>query len=260
MQQTRNLLIPVFMAVFGIVLAGCFELNEEPIATFTRSPASGEVPLSVFFDASHSIDTDGTIVHIAWTFGDGATAEGVTTTHTYSEAGTFEATLTVTDDRGAESTALRAITVTDAAEPPQTGTAVGEFAPAFTLKNLDGVDASLEDYRGQVVLLDFWRSTCTPCVLTMPHLESLRAEFADRGLVVIAVNLDLTEDAARAYLAANGYGDFVVLRGTLEDATAVRSLYDVDRIPHTFIIDRQGIVRYADHPIRIRGHHIEPWL
>jgi thiol-disulfide isomerase/thioredoxin len=94
----------------------------------------------------------------------------------------------------------------------------------------------------------------------MPHLEALRAKYAEQGLVVIAVNLDVTEAEAVDYLTENGFDAFVVLRGSLAEAEAVRATYGVEGIPHTFVIDRQGIVRHADHPIRLRDRDIEPWL
>ncbi len=250
----------LLVALVAFLMSSCIALNRSPIASFTRSPSSGDVPLSVFFDASDSIDADGTIVAYAWNLGDGTIAAGLTVSHTYAQAGTFEATLTVTDDRGGEGRATRAIVTSNPVAPPTTGTEIGELAPEFTLRSLDGVETSLAQYRGYVVVLDFWRSSCPPCRLTMPHLEALRARFAADGLVAVTVNLDETEAKARDFLNENGFTEFVVLRGSLEKATAVRFLYGVDGIPHTFVLDRQGIVRYTDHPIRLRDYHIEPWL
>lgn len=258
--RARTLFAATLAVLVCLPLAACFALNRAPIPSFTRTPASGDAPLSVFFDASASIDPDGTIASYAWSFGDEASGDGATTTHVYPNSGTFEARLTVTDDRGTEASTVRAIDVSDSTDPPTTGIDVGQLAPNFTLRSLDGPTAALTDYRGYVVLLDFWRSTCVPCRTTMPHLEALRQQYADDGLIVVTVNLDTTEAAARAFIEENGFDDFVVLRGDLSDAVAVRALYGVDLIPYTFVIDRQGIVRHADHPIRLRNRHIEPWL
>lgn len=68
-----------------------------PVASFTATPTSGTAPLAVSFDASLSSDSDGSISSYAWNFGDGATASGVGATHSYTSAGTFTSTLTVTD-------------------------------------------------------------------------------------------------------------------------------------------------------------------
>jgi thiol-disulfide isomerase/thioredoxin len=244
-----------------LALSGCQLFNKPPVPSFTRSPSSGEAPLSVFFDASASVDPDGIILSHDWVFGDGATAIGETATRTYSEAGVYQATLTVTDDDGAQSELSRMIDVRSAGQPPETGSAIGQLAPDFTLANLEGNPVTLSDLRGYVVLLDFWGSWCTPCRLTMPNLETLRSRFADDGLVVVAVNLDVSEMDARTYIEAEGYTEFIVLRGSLAEAEAVKTdLYGVDGIPHTFLIDRQGVIRHADHPIRLRDRHIEPWL
>jgi peroxiredoxin len=258
--RARRLFAATLAAAVCLSLVACLAPNRVPIPSFTRTPASGDAPLAVFFDASASIDPDGTIASYSWAFGDGASGDGVTTTHVYSDPGTFEAGLTVTDDRGTDASTVRAIDVSNPTNPPATGIDVGQVAPEFTLQSLAGSAVALADYRGHVILLDFWRSTCGPCRTTLPHLEALREKYAEDGLVVITVNLDTTEAAARAFIEENGFDDFVVLRGNLADAVAVRTLYDVDLIPYTFVIDRQGIVRHADHPIRLRDRHIEPWL
>lgn len=79
--------------------------NSPPVASFTRTPSSGEAPLSVSFNASASSDPDGSIVSYVWSFGDGGSGSGITATHTYNSTGTYTAQLTVTDDDGATDTA-----------------------------------------------------------------------------------------------------------------------------------------------------------
>jgi len=241
-------------------LAGCFRAGEAPIASFTRTPAAGDAPLSVFFDASDSVDPEGGPLTYDWSFGEGTKAVGATATHTYAIAGTYEAVLTVTDQEGNRGTYARMVTVSDAALVEEPGSVVGQQAIDFTLDDLDGIGHALSDYRGLVILLDFWASTCTPCTMTMPHLESLRERFADDGLVVVGVSIDTSEDAARSFIETNGYTAFTILHSSEAEARAVKNQYDVDGVPHTFVIDRQGIIRHRDHPIRLRDRHIEPWL
>jgi len=241
-----------------LVLTACTRFDSPPIAAFAESPRSAS--FAVDFDASASSDIDGEIVSFAWTFGDGTTGSGQTITHVYPSAGVYSVTLVVTDDEGHVAAVTRVVAVIGPEETPPVGTDIGQLAPDFTLPRLDGGEISLTDHRGLVVLLDFWRSTCTPCRQTMPNLENLRAQYASQGLVVVAVSLDESAADAAAYLADSGYDAFVVVRGSLADAEAVRALYDVEQIPHTFVIDREGIVRHADHPIRLRARHIEPWL
>lgn len=86
--------------------------NVPPTASFTATPEEGEAPLTVAFDATASSDPDGSVTSYAWAFGDGGLGTGATPSHTYAEGGTFEATLTVTDDGGLETSLARTITVT----------------------------------------------------------------------------------------------------------------------------------------------------
>ncbi|SNR41381.1 PKD domain-containing protein [Blastococcus mobilis] len=89
-------------------------VNQAPAAAFEAS-GSG---LSVTFDGSGSADPDGTIQGYAWDFGDGATGEGATVTHTYGTAGTYPVRLTVTDDAGASGTVTRSVMISDSSAPP----------------------------------------------------------------------------------------------------------------------------------------------
>ena len=260
MRKIRVGVVGLVAVSLAIWLAGCSLFNDSPVPSLVRSPSSGDAPLSVFFDGSASVDPDGILVSYAWSFGDGSSDTGPTTTHTYTVPGVYEASLTITDDNGVRSSLSRMIDVRPAAIPPEIGIEEGQAAPDFVLENLDGDPVALSDLRGFVVLLDFWASWCPPCRMTMPHLEMLRAQFGDDGLIIVAVNLDPVEADARDYIEENGYTGFTVLRGTLAEAQAVRELYEVEGIPHTFVIDRQGIVRHADHPIRLRDYHIEGWL
>jgi len=100
------------------VAAGCFFLgNLSPIASFTATPNHGTSPLSVDFDATASSDPDGTIAEYFWDFGDGQTDSKTlpTVTHIYvnvqSDSKVFTGILTVSDDLGAEDTAVKNITV-----------------------------------------------------------------------------------------------------------------------------------------------------
>ena len=92
--------------------------NQSPTASFTATPVSGQAPLTVAFDASASIDADGSITSYSWNFGDGSSGTGVTASRTYAAAGTFTTVLTVTDNRGATGRATRILTVTAGPPPP----------------------------------------------------------------------------------------------------------------------------------------------
>ncbi|MEX2488742.1 MAG: PKD domain-containing protein, partial [Pseudomonadales bacterium] len=87
--------------------------NQAPTASIEATPVSGEVPLTVDFDASGSADNDGNITTYAWDFGNGETATGITTQTTYDNTGNFVVTLEVADDDGATDSTTRIITVTE---------------------------------------------------------------------------------------------------------------------------------------------------
>jgi len=91
--------------------------NTPPTASFTATPNTGQVPLTVTFDGSASSDPDGTIVAYSWNFGDNSSGSGVTASHTYTAAGTFTVSLTVRDDDNASSTTTRTVTVTSGPPP-----------------------------------------------------------------------------------------------------------------------------------------------
>ncbi len=105
-------LIPLMIVGLGILLTGCPALlNQPPIASSTGSPLQGEAPLTVDFDASGSSDPDGTITSFDWDFDDGDTATGQTPSHTFESEGTFQVTLTVTDNQGSKATDSLVVTV-----------------------------------------------------------------------------------------------------------------------------------------------------
>ena len=141
-----------------------------------------------------------------------------------------------------------------------TGIYVGETAPEFTLKDLNGKSVSLSDYRGEVVIIDFWASWCAPCRSSMPGLKELHRAYQNQGVVMIGVSLDRTEADAANYLKDNGYDDVIGLWESVSASQKVARLYGVSGIPHTLVLDRYGIIRFVDHPLRLTRAVIEPLL
>jgi peroxiredoxin len=150
-------------------------------------------------------------------------------------------------------------TAPDQSAPP-VGITAGQTAPDFTLQDLNGNKVSLSDFRGRVVILDFWASWCAPCRASMPSLRAFYDKYHDQGLVMIGVSLDRTGKDAADYLAENGYGDVIGLWESLIAAQRVARLYGVSGIPHTFVIDRAGVIRFSDHPLRLTATVLEPLL
>lgn len=118
-------------------------------------------------------------------------------------------------------------------------------APAGAWKQTDGRRATLEDLRGQVVVLDFWATYCPPCREEIPHLVRLQKQFGPQGLKVIGLNVGGEEDRPKVPEFVKLYKIQYQLADP-EDET-VRSFLLTDDIPQTFVIDRQG--RVVEHVV-----------
>ncbi len=176
-----------------------------------------------------------------------------------SPSSTEGPTLYTLDEEPSESTRTEVEPPSAALDVP-VGNRVGQRAPDFTLSRLDGGEVSLSEFRGRVVILDFWATWCGPCRASMPGLETLRARYQDKGLVLVSVSLDRREEDARSYLERTGYAEFIGLWESLATTRELALRYGVLGIPRTFVIDRQGIIRYCGHPTRLTAATIDPWL
>ncbi len=113
---------------------------------------------------------------------------------------------------------------------------IGRPAPSFTLQ--DGAQTlSLAQFRGKIVVLNFWASWCPPCLEEFPSLAQLQQQMP--GIVVLAVSFDQDPTAYRDYLADNHIG----VRTLLDTSERSNLAFGTTRPPETFILDRQGIVR-----------------
>ncbi len=110
-----------------VITAPPIAVNKAPTAVASATPLTGTAPLTVTFDASGSTDSDGTIASYTWNFGDGSTASGKTTSHTYTTEATFAATLQVTDNAGAKGTSTTTITVQAKPQAPTLNIELGEI-------------------------------------------------------------------------------------------------------------------------------------
>jgi thiol-disulfide isomerase/thioredoxin len=115
---------------------------------------------------------------------------------------------------------------------------VGYAAPNFKLRNLDGREVSLDQFKGKVVLLDFWQTSCGPCRMTMPLLERLQKEFP-KSMMLLAINLQEPASVVRDYMREQNIGSEVLL----DEDGAIGSAYDVGAIPMQVLIDKEGKLR-----------------
>ncbi len=260
MKATQRRGLFLMMGVVVLCVSWAVLGNQPPVARFTCSELPGESPLSVSFDATSSEDPDGRIVIYFWTFGDGSSGGGKTIDHTYTQSGSYTVTLLVIAEGGARDAISGLIGVPGATDVFPFGPQVGQAAPEFSLPNLGGKTIQIVDFRGQVVILDFWASWCVPCVTTTSHLEALRERYQDEGVVLVGVTIDRRLDDALKFLSEQGHAHLIALWGSLEDARKVKALYDVVEIPHVFVIDRMGVIRFSGRAEELDGTDIEPWL
>ena len=263
----------VILSIAAVALA-----NSSPMAGFSVSPGE-DGSYSVLFDASASQDSDGNIISYQWVFGDGFSGSGETKKHTYAGPGKYEVILMVFDNEGDAGSFKETIAVSDGSVAPLTpagedqgdrkiyqranvltGVHVGQAAPLFALPGFDGLQHSLSDYLGKVVILEFWRTTCPHCISSMPHLQDLLTRFGDQGLVVITVVVNHAWQDATSFFAKEGYTDFVSLYQPDGLDKRPSEVYNVHGVPHTLLIDRYGVIRHTGSPERIYDTTIAPYL
>lgn len=119
----------------------------------------------------------------------------------------------------------------------------GQVAPDFALKSSTGENLRLSEYRGDVVMINFWATWCGPCRQEMPLLDELYTRYARVGFNLLGVNID--DDSRRAMQMVEELGiNFPVL---FDSRKEVSKLYEVEAMPVTVLVDRAGNVRHVHH-------------
>jgi peroxiredoxin len=117
----------------------------------------------------------------------------------------------------------------------------GQAAPDFVLKSASGTNLRLSEYRGNVVMINFWATWCGPCRQEMPLLNDLYSRYERVGFSLLGVNID--DDSRRAMDMAEELGvSFPVL---FDERKEVSKLYQVEAMPVTVLVDREGKVRHV---------------
>jgi thiol-disulfide isomerase/thioredoxin len=117
--------------------------------------------------------------------------------------------------------------------PPRPALAVGTLAPDIAITSLDGRRVTLSSLRGKLVLLDFWATSCKPCIEAMPALAALRDRYAPRGFELLSIAAE--SDDVRAKVGDHPAGIVAI-------DEAAQATYRVDRFPMYFLVGRDGTI------------------
>ncbi|MDQ0232915.1 thiol-disulfide oxidoreductase ResA [Metabacillus malikii] len=115
---------------------------------------------------------------------------------------------------------------------------IGDKAPDFVLKDLDGKEHQLSDYRGKGVFLNFWGTWCEPCEREMPYMQNQYEYYKSQGVEVLAVNIAESNIAVESFSNALNLTFPIVL----DKDRQVLQAYGVDPLPTTFLINPEGEV------------------
>ncbi len=137
-------------------------------------------------------------------------------------------------------------------------TVIGDVAPSFELRTIDGKPLNLSDYHGnKAVYLVFWNTWCSYCIEKTPRYKKLEEEFGDR-IEIIAINTGWSDSQVQIEQYRNQHETNYLL--VFDDEAVVTKRYEVHAVPTEFIIDVDGIVRYRDHVPKYVAAHIPDWF
>ncbi len=125
-------------------------------------------------------------------------------------------------------------------------------APDFEVKALNGEVLSLKKYRGKVILLDFWATWCRPCLVEMPNVKRVYKKYKDQNFQIIGISLDTNRSSLRSYLQRERITWPQFFDGAGWNNSVVQK-YEVNSIPHMYLIDGNGFIRKEN----LRGRALE---
>jgi peroxiredoxin len=123
---------------------------------------------------------------------------------------------------------------------PGSNNSVGKRAAEFKLPAVSGEEVTLQNFRGKVVLLNFWATWCGPCREELPELARVQEKFRQRGLALIAVSVDNELENVRSFLKKYD----LKLQAIWDRRKTVADAYAVEKMPSSYIIDRNGVIRF----------------
>jgi thiol-disulfide isomerase/thioredoxin len=130
----------------------------------------------------------------------------------------------------------------EVAVPAKVPNSAGTPAPPFVAETLSGGHFDLAAQRGKVVVLDYWRESCGPCLKAMSKVVDLRRRYSKDQVEIVGINTDERKATARAYLRSHPHDwDQIHARSQTDD---LLGMYRIQLLPHFVVIDRQGNMRY----------------
>lgn len=126
---------------------------------------------------------------------------------------------------------------------------IGKPVLDFHVTDLNGEALSLEQYRGQVVLLDFWATWCPPCIAEIPNVKKTYETYKDQKFQIVGISLDRSREPLEAYIEKEN----LTWLHYWDNTRKVSNLYKVQGIPSTFLIDGEGVIRRTN----LRGYRLE---
>jgi len=120
-------------------------------------------------------------------------------------------------------------------------TSIGAKAPDFSGPNPDGKEIALKDVLGKVTLIDFWAGWCRPCRAENPNVVAVYNKYHDKGLNILGVSLDRTEEAWKKAIAEDGL-EWNHISNIAYFDDQIAKLYNVDAIPAAFLLDENGVI------------------
>jgi peroxiredoxin len=126
---------------------------------------------------------------------------------------------------------------------------IGKPALDFHVTDLNGEALSLEQYRGQIVLLDFWATWCPPCIAEIPNVKKTYEKYKDQKFQIVGISLDRSREPLEAYIQKES----LTWLHYWDNTGKVSNLYNVQAIPSTFLIDGEGVIRKTN----LRGYRLE---
>lgn len=118
---------------------------------------------------------------------------------------------------------------------------VGDKAPLFELKNLEGEKVALSDYKGKGVILNFWGTWCNPCKEEMPDLNRMNKIYHSKGVEVLTVHVKDSPQQIKQFFSE--LPEEVELMVALDGSGDVMKAYNANDLPNTYVIDKNGIIK-----------------